>query len=349
MNSRITAALRRDQRGITGLETAIILIAFVVVASVFAYTVLSAGIFSSEKGKEAVHSGLASARGSMELVGNVKATAVAATTLDTVDNVTSWTVSANVTAATDTADKKEGTAAADFTVAAGFTTGLVAYKAISSTDISTHYNGRLWIKSSVNIVAGELRLVIDETAACASPDETLQLPALTANTWTQPAMRMSTPSAMNAVICVGLQEPNDLGAHVLTVDLVEAPAEVTQVSFVVANALDGEPINLTTTTDADSDGIISDEATKSHVLTAIFSDKSHRVTDVTWTKTELGRGDGDNLLESGEKMLMTVYLYGGTPPVDSTAFRVTLAREKGADLVIDRTLPSVLDTTMDLR
>ncbi len=50
--------LRGDSRGITGLETAIILIAFVVVASVFAYTVLSAGIFSSEKGKEAVHSGL---------------------------------------------------------------------------------------------------------------------------------------------------------------------------------------------------------------------------------------------------------------------------------------------------
>ncbi|HUV53535.1 MAG TPA: archaellin/type IV pilin N-terminal domain-containing protein, partial [Dehalococcoidia bacterium] len=41
--------MRRDERGITGLETAIILIAFVVVASVFAYTVLSAGIFSSQK------------------------------------------------------------------------------------------------------------------------------------------------------------------------------------------------------------------------------------------------------------------------------------------------------------
>ena len=39
--------LTRNQRGITGLETAIILIAFVVVASVFAYTVLSAGIFSA--------------------------------------------------------------------------------------------------------------------------------------------------------------------------------------------------------------------------------------------------------------------------------------------------------------
>lgn len=61
----------REQRGITGLETAIILIAFVVVASVFAYTVLSAGIFSSEKGKEAIHSGIQEVRSSMELRGNV--------------------------------------------------------------------------------------------------------------------------------------------------------------------------------------------------------------------------------------------------------------------------------------
>jgi flagellin FlaB len=35
----------RGEKGITGLETAIILIAFVVVASVFAYTVLVGGIY----------------------------------------------------------------------------------------------------------------------------------------------------------------------------------------------------------------------------------------------------------------------------------------------------------------
>jgi len=65
--------LRRDERGITGLETAIILIAFVVVASVFAYTVLSAGIFSSQKGQEAVYSGLAETRATMEIKGDVYA------------------------------------------------------------------------------------------------------------------------------------------------------------------------------------------------------------------------------------------------------------------------------------
>ena len=71
MLKRLYKTLRRDERGITGLETAIILIAFVVVASVFAYTVLSAGIFSSQKGQEAVYAGLEEARASMEPKGSM--------------------------------------------------------------------------------------------------------------------------------------------------------------------------------------------------------------------------------------------------------------------------------------
>ncbi len=61
--------LRSSERGVTGLETAIILIAFVVVASVFAFTVLSTGIFSAERGKETVFAALKQARGSVELKG----------------------------------------------------------------------------------------------------------------------------------------------------------------------------------------------------------------------------------------------------------------------------------------
>ena len=73
MLKRSAKTMRRDERGITGLETAIILIAFVVVASVFAYTVLSAGIFSSQKGQEAVYTGLQTARSTLELKGDVVA------------------------------------------------------------------------------------------------------------------------------------------------------------------------------------------------------------------------------------------------------------------------------------
>jgi flagellin FlaB len=63
------------EKGITGLETAIILIAFVVVAAVFAYTALSAGLFATQKSQEAVYSGLKEAQSTMELKGSVIATA----------------------------------------------------------------------------------------------------------------------------------------------------------------------------------------------------------------------------------------------------------------------------------
>jgi flagellin FlaB len=64
----------QEERGITGLETAIVLIAFVVVAAVFAFVVLSTGLFSSERAKETVYAGLAKTRGTMELTGGVIAT-----------------------------------------------------------------------------------------------------------------------------------------------------------------------------------------------------------------------------------------------------------------------------------
>jgi len=65
----------KHEKGITGLETAIILIAFVVVAAVFAYTALSAGLFSTQKAQEAVYSGLQEAQSTLELRGGVIATA----------------------------------------------------------------------------------------------------------------------------------------------------------------------------------------------------------------------------------------------------------------------------------
>jgi len=68
----------KHQKGITGLETAIILIAFVVVAAVFAYTALSAGLFATQKSQEAVYSGLSEAQSTLELRGGVTATATTA-------------------------------------------------------------------------------------------------------------------------------------------------------------------------------------------------------------------------------------------------------------------------------
>ena len=63
--------INRGQRGMTGLETAIILIAFVTVAALFGYAVLSAGLFSAERGKETIYAGLQQAKANMEISGSV--------------------------------------------------------------------------------------------------------------------------------------------------------------------------------------------------------------------------------------------------------------------------------------
>ncbi len=72
--------LLRDQRGITGLETAIVLIAFVVVSSVFAFAALSTGLFTTDKAKETIHAGLSEATGTMEMKGSLIAAGTAGST-----------------------------------------------------------------------------------------------------------------------------------------------------------------------------------------------------------------------------------------------------------------------------
>ena len=73
-------ALREDQRGITGLETAIILIAFMVVASVFAFSILSSGVLATEETKKTVLGGLEEVSSSLVLRGSVIGIATTATT-----------------------------------------------------------------------------------------------------------------------------------------------------------------------------------------------------------------------------------------------------------------------------
>ncbi len=67
--NKLFSSLHKREEGITGLETAIILIAFVIVASVFAFVVLSTGLFSADRGKETVFAGLDKARGNLEVRG----------------------------------------------------------------------------------------------------------------------------------------------------------------------------------------------------------------------------------------------------------------------------------------
>ena len=79
--------LLKNESGVTALETAIILIAFVVVAAVFAFTILSAGTYSTEQSREAIYAGLEEVQGSVEIRGSVIAYGLITTSTQVITHV----------------------------------------------------------------------------------------------------------------------------------------------------------------------------------------------------------------------------------------------------------------------
>jgi flagellin FlaB len=62
---------RKKNAGLTGIETAIILIAFVIVAAVFSFAVLNTGFQSTQKAQEVMKSGMEQAASALELDGGI--------------------------------------------------------------------------------------------------------------------------------------------------------------------------------------------------------------------------------------------------------------------------------------
>ena len=63
--------LLKSKAAMTGIETAIILIAFVIVAASFAFVVLNMGFFTAQRSKTVIGSGLAEASSAIEIDGSV--------------------------------------------------------------------------------------------------------------------------------------------------------------------------------------------------------------------------------------------------------------------------------------
>jgi len=62
---------RHGRKGLTGIQTAIILIAFVIVASVFAFAVLNMGLLTTQRAGETVSAGMQQATSALQLAGSV--------------------------------------------------------------------------------------------------------------------------------------------------------------------------------------------------------------------------------------------------------------------------------------
>ena len=337
------------ERGVTGLETAIILIAFVVVASVFAFTVLSTGIFSSQRGKETLFAGLKEAQGSLDSQGGVIANGVIEKVLSRADAV--WTDLTNATATADAVDKKEGTASADIAIGAPFTTGVAAYENLSPTiDLSKNDSIELWVKSSIAQDAGDLKLRVSSVAGCTTTLEDINIPVLTAGAWKPATLAIADNSDMTAVKCIGLSVGVDEGALTVNVDSITAPGQASSIEFVVTNGVGGQAVDLIAPSDADNNGVADTDGSNTLVIT--YNDKNQVVSDIYWTVVFIGNDDGDAQLEVGEKAKMTVNLKAlanDKPLAKELTFSLEMKPAEGSVLVLQRTMPAQIDAVMNLK
>ena len=130
------------------------------------------------------------------------------------------TVDSDFTVSLDTEDKKQGAQSCKFVIAAGASAGDIATDSITSKDISGYDYIEFWIKSTVATSAGNLKLHLDNGTVTADGNdlESLDIPALTANTWTFVRVALSNPESDTAIVSVGLEMVVDLGACTVWLD-----------------------------------------------------------------------------------------------------------------------------------
>ena len=130
----------------------------------------------------------------------------------------------------DTEDKKQGTASNKFIIPAAAGTNQIVTESITSKDLSKYSTIELWVKItgiSSATTAGDLQLLLDDTASCASPLETINIPSISPDTWTFVRLTLANPETDTAIISIGLKQVTDLGAATVWIDDIVAVANDT--------------------------------------------------------------------------------------------------------------------------
>jgi len=119
----------------------------------------------------------------------------------------------------DTQDKKQGTGSNKFIIPAAAGTNQIVTESIGSKDISKYDYLEGWIKSTVDTASGNLQILLDDTASCASPLESLDVPALSDDVWTYFRVKLANPETDTAIISIGFKQTGtDLGACTVFLD-----------------------------------------------------------------------------------------------------------------------------------
>jgi len=91
----------------------------------------------------------------------------------------------------------------------------IATDTVTSVDLSDCDELVFSIYSTTALTAGDYDILLDDTAACASVVESIDVPATTAYTKTTHVVSLANPSSDSAIISVGLTMTADKGAHTI--------------------------------------------------------------------------------------------------------------------------------------
>jgi flagellin-like protein len=336
----------KEQKGITGLETAIILIAFVVVAAVFAYTVLSAGLFSSQKAQESVYNGLKETQNTLEVKGAVLAEAIKFK--DSADSLTTFTAAG--TEATNTLETSvihEGTGSIKAVTTADADTGdLMTVSAAAGPVVAIGDTVTFWAKTDGALNAS---FALATTATISGGDDTLAL-NYAGTGWHQYTLTATAAGTM----FYGVYATGACVTETYYIDDIEVnnasvwqstdawSPYATTVILVIALPLGGASYDLTCGT-TQTGGVFT--GTKSNKLVVNFNDSASHISDVYWTKTFIGNNNNDDMLDPGEKVQLNISLEAANAIAKIAVnhqFTLELKSPKGAILSLQRTLPGRL-------
>jgi hypothetical protein len=135
------------------------------------------------------------------------------TTFDEVSTPTGFTQ------AVDTKDKKQGTQSLKITLADGASAGAFIADSFTAVNLAAYDTIEMWIKVTgigSALVAGNIKLHLDDGTVTADGNdkESLNLPAISPDTWTFARMSLGNPESDTAIASVGLEHDADLGAGV---------------------------------------------------------------------------------------------------------------------------------------
>ena len=132
-------------------------------------------------------------------------TLASAVTVNISDCETAWTASANVTSTADTSTYKENTKSAKHSIAAAFTTGLAAFFATGTLNLSAYQQVSFWILPNAAIPISTLSLRLCSDAAGVTTVNTIAIPAL--------------PNSFGQWICITVDTGGALGGTIASVAL----------------------------------------------------------------------------------------------------------------------------------